>query len=479
MPHAPLTAAVNRARAAQAAGDLVNGRAMLEEVLEDARRALGKSHDEVLDAALVLGELHAQADDPAAARRALESAYADGQLRLGDEDVRMLTLSAAIGAAAEELGNRHEAKRAYLRVARLGPGTVGPDHPMIARARAYLGDAAPPLPQNQATGVRAEPPTTQLGATPPVPPESPTMPLHRATPPVTPEPPTTQLGATPLVTPEPPTTRLGATPVVQPALPDPPTMPMHQSSAPPYQQSGPPFQSPHQSSAPPYQQSGPPYQQSVPPFQQSGPPAQQSSAPPYQQPYPQYPPATQQQYPGPPVHQQSGPPLQQQGYPVPPQHFDSGARPRRNRGLTISVAVAAIAAVIAAVVSVTVLISTRDDDGTAGTTPATTTAPNGPQVEGRPPADVVLTDDGEAIELTWTDPTSGTVSFIVAGGRAGEELKPMANLPPGRVRYEINGLNPDLDYCFTVVAVYGTDASQVAASEQRCTARNTPGGPTG
>ncbi|MDQ0365476.1 fibronectin type III domain-containing protein [Catenuloplanes indicus] len=463
MPHAPLTAAVHRARAAQAGGDLVNGRAMLEDVLEDARRALGKSHDEVLDAVLVLGELHTQADDPAAARRALESAYADGQLRLGDEDVRMLALSAAIGAAAEELGNRHEAKRAYLRVARLGPGTLGPDHPMIARARAYLGDAAPPLPRTD-PAVRPEPPTTMLSA-PPV------------------EPPTTMLGATPVIQPappvEPPTTMLGATPVVPPAppmeppttplyraqppvtpppvtpppvtpLPEPPTMPMHQSSAPPYQQS-------QQSSAPPYQRSGPPHQSSAPPYQQSGPP--------YQQGYPQ-------QYPG--------PSYQQQGYAVPPQQVDPGAHPRRNRGLTISVAVAAIAAVIAAVVSVTVLISTRGDDDTAGPTPErTTTAPNGPQVAGAPPADVALTDDGEAIALTWTDPTDGTVSFIVAGGRAGEELKPMANLPPGRVRYEVNGLNPDLDYCFTVVAVYGTDAAQVAASEQRCTARNTPGGPTG
>ncbi|MDR7277823.1 tetratricopeptide repeat protein [Catenuloplanes atrovinosus] len=430
MPHAPLTAAVNRARAAQASGDLINGRAMLEDVLEDARRALGKSHDEVLDAALVLGTLHAQADDPAAARRVLEEAYAAGQLRLGDEDARMLALSAAIGAAAEELGNRHEAKRAFTRVAKLGPGTVGPDHPMVARARAYLGDAAPPLPQTH-QGVRnAEPPTTPLHHAAPVLPDPPTMPLHQS-----------------------------SAPPVPPALPDPPTMPMHQSSAPPYQQPAPPM---HQSSAPPYQHSVPPYQQSVPPYQQSVPPYQQST-PPYQQAHPQY-------------------PYQQQGHPtpVPPPLFESGAQPRRGRATTVGVAIAAVAAVIAAVVSVTVLITTRGDgDDTASPPPVQPTATAAPQVTGQPPGDVTLTDDGEAIELTWTDPTNGTVPFIVAGGRAGEELKAMANLPPGRVEYEINGLNPNLDYCFTIVAVYGTDASKVAASEQRCTARNTPGGPTG
>ncbi len=98
---------------------------------------------------------------------------------------------------------------------------------------------------------------------------------------------------------------------------------------------------------------------------------------------------------------------------------------------------------------------------------------------GDPPGGVKLVDDGEAITLTWTDPTKGTVPFIVAGGRAGEELKAMANLPPGREDYVINGLNPALDYCFTIVAVYGADADEVAPSEQRCTSRKSAGDPTG
>ena len=485
VPHAPLTAAVNRARAVQSQGDLVNGRALLEDALEDARRALGKSHDEVLDAALVLGGLHTQADDPAAARRVLEDAYAAGQLRLGDEDVRMLTLSAAIGEAAEELGNRHEAKRAYLRVARLGPATVGVGHPMVTRARAYLGDAAPPLLQTEAGVLPAAAPGPAVETAPPTQlmqpqPEPPTMPFHQAPPPL-PDPPTAPLHQTRPAPPEPQTMPVQLQPVqpqpVQPVLPDPPTTPMHQSSAPPYQQSAPPAQQssapPYQNSAPPYQQQVPPYQNSAPPYQQSGPPyQQQSSAPPYQQsapPYPQYPP------PGPqyPPHPQSGPPYQQ-GYPtpVPPLHADPGAQPRPARTAIITVAVAVVAAVVAAAVTVGTIIATRGGDetpGPAATAPAGT--PGAPQVAGQPPGDVRLIDDGEAIALSWTDPTDGTVSFIVAGGRAGEEMKPLANLPPGRVQYEINGLNPDLDYCFTVVAVYGTNASQVAASEQRCTTR--------
>ena len=51
----------------------------------------------------------------------------------------------------------------------------------------------------------------------------------------------------------------------------------------------------------------------------------------------------------------------------------------------------------------------------------------------------------------------------------------MAQLPPGGTRSVLNGLNPRLDYCFTVVAVYSTD--QLVPSEVVCTHR--AGGPSG
>jgi hypothetical protein len=78
--------------------------------------------------------------------------------------------------------------------------------------------------------------------------------------------------------------------------------------------------------------------------------------------------------------------------------------------------------------------------------------------------------------VSWQDPSGGTVPFIVTGARAGEQSRPFANLPPGRTTYTVNGLNPRLQYCFAVVAVYATDS--VAVSELVCTRRASNPQPT-
>ena len=59
--------------------------------------------------------------------------------------------------------------------------------------------------------------------------------------------------------------------------------------------------------------------------------------------------------------------------------------------------------------------------------------------------------------------------FLVEAGKAGTQLGRYAALPPGQPTYTVIGLNPKLDYCFTVVAVYGTDL--VAPSDLVCTQR--------
>jgi hypothetical protein len=64
----------------------------------------------VLRTAFLLGGIHQRADDPSAARRVLEAAYAAGQWRFGDADPLMVEISHDIGVVAEELGNRHEAR---------------------------------------------------------------------------------------------------------------------------------------------------------------------------------------------------------------------------------------------------------------------------------------------------------------------------------------------------------------------------------
>lgn len=139
----------------------------------------------------------------------------------------------------------------------------------------------------------------------------------------------------------------------------------------------------------------------------------------------------------------------------------------RGRGVTIAAAVAATAAAVAATVVTLVTLTDR-----SAPTPGAADVSTGPTLAGDPPTDLRLREEGSSIAISWTDPTAGTVPFIVAGGRAGKTLAAMATISPGETSYKVNGLNPRADYCFTVVAVYSTD--RYATSGQVCTARATP-----
>lgn len=97
-----------------------------------------------------------------------------------------------------------------------------------------------------------------------------------------------------------------------------------------------------------------------------------------------------------------------------------------------------------------------------------------------PPGALRVAENGEAVLLSWTDPSGGRVPFVVTGGRRGERLTVMAQLDPGVTSYRVNGLNPKLDYCFTVIALYS--GTELERSEQACTSRTGiagPGSPTG
>ena len=74
-----------------------------------------------------------------------------------------------------------------------------------------------------------------------------------------------------------------------------------------------------------------------------------------------------------------------------------------------------------------------------------------------------------SVPVTWTDPSKGTVPFIVAGGQQ-DTMRQLQALAAGTTKYSLNGLNPKLNYCFTVAAVYGTDDVQL--SELSCTNRS-------
>jgi hypothetical protein len=139
----PLFAARQRAQALAQSGDVPGARLTLEHAVELGRSKLGEDDPDVLATLHQLARLHQRSDDPMAARRVLEEAYAAGQWRLGDSDPLMLEISFDLGVVAEELGNRHEARKAFGRVAGPGAAILGASHWAVERARAYLGDEAP------------------------------------------------------------------------------------------------------------------------------------------------------------------------------------------------------------------------------------------------------------------------------------------------------------------------------------------------
>ncbi|GAA0804525.1 hypothetical protein Sya03_25010 [Spirilliplanes yamanashiensis] len=138
-----LAAAQRHARDLQRSGDLPAARIMLEQAVRQSRAALGPDDPAVLAAAHQLAVVHRAGGDPAGARRILEEALPAGQRRLGDADPLMLGISFDLGRIAEDLENRHEARRAYGRVAAYGPNVLGEDHWAVKQARAYLGEDPP------------------------------------------------------------------------------------------------------------------------------------------------------------------------------------------------------------------------------------------------------------------------------------------------------------------------------------------------
>ena len=94
-----------------------------------------------------------------------------------------------------------------------------------------------------------------------------------------------------------------------------------------------------------------------------------------------------------------------------------------------------------------------------------------------PPANVTLVDRGGSVTLTWTDPSSGKVPFIVTGGRDGATLTALESVPAGRTTSTIYGLNDHYEYCFTVAAVWSSE--NIEPSIRTCTHRlSTTGAPS-
>ncbi|MBV2365743.1 protein kinase domain-containing protein [Streptomonospora nanhaiensis] len=85
------------------------------------------------------------------------------------------------------------------------------------------------------------------------------------------------------------------------------------------------------------------------------------------------------------------------------------------------------------------------------------------------PTGVALRDGNITVALSWEQGSGEEAVHYVVGGPTGGEESTMASVPAGENRVEITGLNPDVEYCFRVVAVQSTEVS--AASERVCTER--------
>ncbi|MBT8227924.1 MAG: tetratricopeptide repeat protein [Dactylosporangium sp.] len=153
-----------------------------------------------------------------------------------------------------------------------------------------------------------------------------------------------------------------------------------------------------------------------------------------------------------------------------------GPAPRR-RSRTPRVLLGVLAGTVVLVAGAALALAVQRHQDPADPTqpaPAGTSAPPSASTDATAgaPTGLRLRDSGASLTLTWQDPAEGEAPFIVAGG-PGTDLR--TRHTTRETTFTINGLNPHLDYCFTVAAVYDTE--HVAVSDLVCTQRTSPSVP--
>jgi hypothetical protein len=160
--------------------------------------------------------------------------------------------------------------------------------------------------------------------------------------------------------------------------------------------------------------------------------------------------------------------------PVPVSH---AAAPGRSRTLLVALVAVGLVA-LASVGAATITWLAARHARVAATAPTPQPSPSATAAQPSPspslpaPTGLQVSDEGSTVSLAWQDPAGGTVPFMIAGGHAGETLRAFQSVQPGVTSYTVRGLNPKLDYCFTVIAVYGTD--RIGTSDLACTSRLGP-----
>ncbi|MFC4069069.1 tetratricopeptide repeat protein [Actinoplanes subglobosus] len=493
MSPSPLTPAIERARVLIASGDLGSAQVLLERAVELGRENLGKDEPDVLTAQRELAGVFLLSDDPMGARRMLEDAYAAGQWRLGDSDPIMLHISHDLGVVAQELGNRHEARKAFGRVATSGPSALGEGHQFVARARAYLGE------DPSGAVVRPEAPPTQpavtqptvtrpTNVTPPRPNENqPSVAQPSVAQPSVPRPSESQSSMTQPTVAQPTVQRdrggeahiravlEGPTNVLPVTRPAPQSEPVSRPETKFVPQPEP-------------QRQGNPWDTAPVVPEQRQPTVNEWNSGPHHRPAPQPAPAQDGGYRTAQTGYQSShqggyrsvdnpQPVHQHGYPrthnataetATTPHQDPGTgQPYRKSGLAVGLTVVATLVALVAVGALVVVLVDREKD--QPTPPVATASAGAPQLGGAPPTAVKLADRGSAVDVSWADPSGGKAPFMITMAREGQQFKPVSQVGLGKRETTVAGLNPKLEYCFAVVAVYSS--SKYASSNQVCTER--------
>jgi serine/threonine protein kinase len=128
-----------------------------------------------------------------------------------------------------------------------------------------------------------------------------------------------------------------------------------------------------------------------------------------------------------------------------------------------------VTAIIGVVLGVLVVIAFRPD-GAVSTRPSASPAPSTAKIDAdQTPSDVRLTDRGASVVISWTDHTGNAAPHYIVGGPHGASPRALTQVEKGVAEVTIDALNPQTDYCFTVIAVISVD--EVAPSGQVCTNR--------
>ena len=147
--------------------------------------------------------------------------------------------------------------------------------------------------------------------------------------------------------------------------------------------------------------------------------------------------------------------------------------PPRSRSTLLAVL---IAFVVVAIIGAGILLATARNHGgaIAGPPDPETASPQATKFitatkEDAPRNVKIIDERGTTLTVTWTDPTNGTVSFVVNGLGPNNEKLDAKFVDRGVTSVTFSGLSPSKNYCFLVAAVYS--ATHVAVADQTCTKR--------